>query len=355
MGAVRAGDRVLGADGRPTTVVHAFDVLHNRPCYELTFSDGSTIVADADHLWRTTTRAERRQAELQAVARQVAPSGAAQAGRRANAAHNGGSPGGRHHRADRSDAPASRRRASEPLDRHLSTARAARPRGPADSPAHPRRPAAQRRLRRRAHSTGVPARVRAPATRAAGWPDGRRRHGGPDGHPAVHQHLRSLAEDVRELVVSLGYRALDDHEGASPAGTEPSSDGVHPHLLRRRDRRASHHRRATRAQCPGAVHHGRQRRPPVPGRAVDGARPTTRRPAMDFVRAASVRHNLASAIFSPGNEQGRDRDAAARRPRRGCRCTCCGPASSPTTTGPSWPAGWARSARRRCSSTTRRT
>ncbi|WP_344610980.1 replicative DNA helicase [Dactylosporangium salmoneum] len=60
MGDVRAGDRLLGADGRPTTVVNAFDVLHDRPCYEVEFSDGSVIVADADHPWRTSTRSDRR-------------------------------------------------------------------------------------------------------------------------------------------------------------------------------------------------------------------------------------------------------------------------------------------------------
>jgi replicative DNA helicase len=61
MGVVQPGDVVLGADGRPTTVVRAFDVLENRPCFEVEFSDGSVIVADADHLWKTTTRASRRQ------------------------------------------------------------------------------------------------------------------------------------------------------------------------------------------------------------------------------------------------------------------------------------------------------
>ncbi len=38
MGEVKAGDRLLGADGRPTTVVNAFEVLHDRPCYEVEFS-----------------------------------------------------------------------------------------------------------------------------------------------------------------------------------------------------------------------------------------------------------------------------------------------------------------------------
>jgi replicative DNA helicase len=61
MGEVRAGDRLIGADGRPATVINAFDVLHGRPCFEVEFSDGSVIVADAGHLWKTTTRASRRQ------------------------------------------------------------------------------------------------------------------------------------------------------------------------------------------------------------------------------------------------------------------------------------------------------
>ena len=60
MGEVKAGDQLLGADGRPTTVVNAFEILHDRPCFEVEFSDGSVIVADAEHLWKTTTRATRR-------------------------------------------------------------------------------------------------------------------------------------------------------------------------------------------------------------------------------------------------------------------------------------------------------
>ncbi|WBB78349.1 replicative DNA helicase [Micromonospora sp. WMMD882] len=61
MGEVEVGDQLLAADGTPTTVTAAFEVRHGRPCYEVEFSDGSTIVADAEHLWKTTTRASRRQ------------------------------------------------------------------------------------------------------------------------------------------------------------------------------------------------------------------------------------------------------------------------------------------------------
>ncbi len=61
MGEVKVGDQLISADGRPTTVTHAYEVRHDRPCYEVEFSDGSVIVADAEHLWTTTTRASRRQ------------------------------------------------------------------------------------------------------------------------------------------------------------------------------------------------------------------------------------------------------------------------------------------------------
>jgi len=60
MGDVQVGDQLIGADGSPTNVVAASDVLLGRPCYEVEFSDGTVVVADAQHQWRTTTRALRR-------------------------------------------------------------------------------------------------------------------------------------------------------------------------------------------------------------------------------------------------------------------------------------------------------
>ena len=62
MAEVAVGDQLLGADGRPTTVVAATDVLHGRPCYEVEFSDGTVMVADAQHQWLTETRASRKSA-----------------------------------------------------------------------------------------------------------------------------------------------------------------------------------------------------------------------------------------------------------------------------------------------------
>ena len=53
MGEVAVGDWLIGADGKPTRVVAATDVMVGRPCYEVEFSDGSVIVADAEHQWPT--------------------------------------------------------------------------------------------------------------------------------------------------------------------------------------------------------------------------------------------------------------------------------------------------------------
>ncbi|HVK21015.1 MAG TPA: replicative DNA helicase [Actinokineospora sp.] len=62
MGEVKVGELLLDADGRPTRVVAATDVMIGRPCYEVEFSDGTVITADAEHQWLTSTRASRRAA-----------------------------------------------------------------------------------------------------------------------------------------------------------------------------------------------------------------------------------------------------------------------------------------------------
>lgn len=53
MGDLAPGDLVFGPDGRPCRVVATSGVMDDRPCYRLTFSDGDSIVADGEHLWRT--------------------------------------------------------------------------------------------------------------------------------------------------------------------------------------------------------------------------------------------------------------------------------------------------------------
>ncbi|WP_086818672.1 replicative DNA helicase [Allokutzneria sp. NRRL B-24872] len=51
MGAVEVGDELIGADGLPTRVVAATEVMTGRPCFEVEFGDGTVIVADAEHQW----------------------------------------------------------------------------------------------------------------------------------------------------------------------------------------------------------------------------------------------------------------------------------------------------------------
>ncbi|MDG5483307.1 replicative DNA helicase [Mycolicibacterium gadium] len=53
MGELAVGDHLIGADGAPTRVVAATEVMHGRPCFEVEFSDGTVIVADAEHQWPT--------------------------------------------------------------------------------------------------------------------------------------------------------------------------------------------------------------------------------------------------------------------------------------------------------------
>lgn len=63
MGKVKVGDYLFGADGKPTEVI-AKSTIHNRPCYELTFSDGSKIKCDNVHLWSVNDLAEKGEVVL---------------------------------------------------------------------------------------------------------------------------------------------------------------------------------------------------------------------------------------------------------------------------------------------------
>ena len=54
MADVGVGDRVFGADGKSYSVT-AKSGIHNRPCYEIEFDDGTSIVCDNVHLWEIAT------------------------------------------------------------------------------------------------------------------------------------------------------------------------------------------------------------------------------------------------------------------------------------------------------------
>ena len=60
MGKVGVGDHLLDAHGRPTRVVAATEVMTERPCYEIEFTDGATIVADEQHQWAAEIDGKRR-------------------------------------------------------------------------------------------------------------------------------------------------------------------------------------------------------------------------------------------------------------------------------------------------------
>ena len=57
IGEIFVGDLVLAVDGTPTRVSAATDVMLDRPCYRVSFDDGSEIIADEEHQWLTQTRA----------------------------------------------------------------------------------------------------------------------------------------------------------------------------------------------------------------------------------------------------------------------------------------------------------
>ena len=53
MGDLRLGDELYDDAGHPCRVTGIFDQPPERPCFEVVFCDGSTIVADAEHRWLT--------------------------------------------------------------------------------------------------------------------------------------------------------------------------------------------------------------------------------------------------------------------------------------------------------------
>jgi deoxycytidine triphosphate deaminase len=60
MGELAVGDEVFDENGAPCRVVAATEVMLGRPCREVELSDGSLFIADAAHLWVTTSKQERR-------------------------------------------------------------------------------------------------------------------------------------------------------------------------------------------------------------------------------------------------------------------------------------------------------
>jgi deoxycytidine triphosphate deaminase len=60
LGSIEVGDIVFDHEGEPTRVVAATALMLQRPCREVVLSDGTSVVADLDHEWRTLTKGARR-------------------------------------------------------------------------------------------------------------------------------------------------------------------------------------------------------------------------------------------------------------------------------------------------------
>jgi hypothetical protein len=60
MGTIQVGDQVFDEKGKPCNVTGIEPVRKDRKCYDVIFSDGSKITADADHLWTTHTKQYRK-------------------------------------------------------------------------------------------------------------------------------------------------------------------------------------------------------------------------------------------------------------------------------------------------------
>lgn len=67
MGALQPGDEVFGQDGAPTAVTYVSEVDETPELYKLTFSDGSTQIACADHQWCVSSAAQRDVGTQQSV------------------------------------------------------------------------------------------------------------------------------------------------------------------------------------------------------------------------------------------------------------------------------------------------
>ncbi|MBA3019626.1 DNA translocase FtsK [Propionicimonas sp.] len=59
MGELQPGDQLFDETGARCTVLMAHQVMEGRPCHRVRFSDGSSIVADGEHLWETQTTSDR--------------------------------------------------------------------------------------------------------------------------------------------------------------------------------------------------------------------------------------------------------------------------------------------------------
>ena len=84
MGSIREGCEVYAMDGSITRVTYKSPVFLNHDCYQVLFDDGSFVIADAEHLWLTETRASREATAREAKRGPTRPRGTDQRHKRAH-------------------------------------------------------------------------------------------------------------------------------------------------------------------------------------------------------------------------------------------------------------------------------
>ncbi|MGW7350230.1 replicative DNA helicase [Streptomyces sp. NPDC054784] len=343
MGEVAEGDRLLAHDGTPTRVVAVTGVLTGRPCYEVEFDDGTVVVADADHQWRTETRAERRAAGRTGGASSATASPATAPPVRTTkeiAATLRCVADGRLNHSVRNADPLRLPHRELPVDPYALGAWLGGGTGDATADG----PGGDGRFEAHLRALGVLDRrhIPTPYLRAAA---GQRREllaglldargtVGAGGSVRFAVTARALAEDFRELVLGLGHRcaasvrssgaAAGAARTAGTAGTAyvttftpvgdtargGTGDGGPFRLARKRRAYAARGRPASARASRRLIRDVREVAS-VPVRCVQVAHPdqtylATRSLvpthnstlALDFARACSIRHNLPSVIFS---------------------------------------------------------
>lgn len=51
LGDLMVGDLIYGDDGKTTRIQYITETMYDRPCYQIDFSHGESVIADAEHLW----------------------------------------------------------------------------------------------------------------------------------------------------------------------------------------------------------------------------------------------------------------------------------------------------------------
>lgn len=59
MGDLKDNDEIYDMNGAPCKVLKAHDIMHDRSCYEIEFSNGDKVIADEEHLWLTQSHYDR--------------------------------------------------------------------------------------------------------------------------------------------------------------------------------------------------------------------------------------------------------------------------------------------------------